>query len=277
MHKLILGDNIEEMKKMDDQSVDSVCTDSPYPCIKREYGIWTEAEWHEMMANVIKEVRRILKPSGSAMFVLQANHETPGKVRPWLWEFLAKYSKEWNMIQDVFAWNYTCMPTTHCSRKYGLMRPSVKIVAWFGPIDCYKNQDAILWEQADANKAHKLSNRALKKYPSGSSMREGRCIQTANDRGGSTPFNMVPISSGTGKKQKSVHGAATPMALSRWMVSYITPPGGVVLDPFAGSATIGEAALMHGFQYIGIERIEEYYQEASNRLSEFQSSLESIL
>ena len=276
-YSLIHGECIAELKKLPDQSVDSVCTDPPYPHIVREYGIWTEKEWQGMMDSVITELKRVLKPSGSAMFVLQANHETPGKVRPWLWDFLAKYSKEWGMVQDVYAWNYTCMPTTHCSRKYGLMRPSVKMCAWFGPSDCYKNQDAILWEQADANKAHKLSNRALKKYPSGSSMREGRCIATANERGGSTPFNLIPISSGNGKKSGSSHGAATPIDLCRWMVNYITPPGGVVLDPFSGSATIGVAAINHGFRYIGIERKEEYFKEATVRLNDFSSSMESIL
>ncbi len=276
-YKLIHGECIAELKKLPDQSVDSVCTDPPYPHIVREYGIWTEDEWNAMMDLVIVELRRVLKPSGSAMFVLQANHETPGKVRPWLWDFLSKYTKEWGMVQDVYAWNYTCMPTTHCSRKYGLMRPSVKMLCWFGPPDCFKNQDAILWEQADANKAHKLSNRALKKYPSGSSMREGRCIATANERGGSTPFNLIPVSSGNGKKAGSSHGAATPMGICEWMVNYITPKDGVVLDPFSGSATIGVAALKHRFQYIGIERKDDYFAEASVRLAETSASMESIL
>lgn len=275
--KLHFGDNLSHLKSIKNESIDSVVCDPPYPCINRSYGYWTEDEWHKMMDATIVECRRVLKTSGSAIFVLQPNHETPGQLRPWLWEFLAKYSKEWGMVQDIYAWNYTCMPTTHCSRKYGLMRPSVKICAWFGPHDCYKNQDAILWEQADSNKAHKLSNRALKRYPSGSSMREGRCIATTNERGGSTPFNMIPISSGNGKKKGSKHGAATPVDLCRWMVNYITPKGGVVLDPFMGSGTIGVAALMHGFKYIGIEKEKEYYKEAESRLSEVAEKQDSCL
>jgi DNA modification methylase len=276
-YQLILGDNVEEMEKLADNSIDAVVTDPPYPMINREYGVWTEEEWAAMMEKVIKQIRRVLKPTGSAMFVLQPNHETPGKVRPWLWDFLAKYSREWNLVQDIYSWNYTCMPTTHCSRKYNLLRPSVKMVVWLGPIDCYKNQDAILWEQADANKAHRLSNRALKKYPSGSSMREGRCISTANERGGSTPFNLIPISSGNNKKKGSSHGAATPMDLCRWMVNYITPVGGTILDPFAGSATIGEAALKHGFNYLGIERMQTYYDEANIRLRGVEKTLADFI
>lgn len=275
-YNLIHGDCLSEIKKIENSSIDSVVCDPPYPEIQREYGVWTEPEWHTLMDSIIPEIKRVLKPHGSAIFILQPNHETPGSVRPWLWEFLAKYSKEWNLIQDIYAWNFTCMPTTHCSRKYGLLRPSVKMCVWLGPIDCYKNQDAILWEQADANKAHKLSNRALKKYPSGSSMREGRCIATANERGGSTPFNLIPISSGNNKRQGSSHGAATPLDLCRWLVSYVTKPNGTVLDPFAGSGTIGEASIMHGFNYIGIERLKEYIDEAEIRLHNATVSHEII-
>lgn len=45
-----------------------------------------------------------------------------------------------------------------------------------------------------------------------------------------------------------------PLALLRWLARLITPPGGVILDPFAGSGTTLEAALLEGFPVIGIER-----------------------
>lgn len=40
----------------------------------------------------------------------------------------------------------------------------------------------------------------------------------------------------------------------RWLVRLVTPPGGLILDPFAGSGTTVEAALLEGFRVIGIER-----------------------
>jgi DNA modification methylase len=40
----------------------------------------------------------------------------------------------------------------------------------------------------------------------------------------------------------------------RWLVRLVTPPGGLVLDPFAGSGTTGEAALLEGFRCVLIER-----------------------
>lgn len=44
-----------------------------------------------------------------------------------------------------------------------------------------------------------------------------------------------------------------PLALMRWLVRLVTPAGGVVLDPFAGSGTTGEAAMLEGFDSILIE------------------------
>jgi DNA modification methylase len=181
------------------------------------------------------------------------------------------------MIQDVWWWNYTMMPTTHCARHNGLLRCSVKANVWLGPEDCYRNQDEILWEQSESNKAHKLSDRALKKYPSGSSMREGRCIETANERGGSTPFNLLPISSGSGKRKGSVHGAATPFTLCEWWVRYITPKGGTVLDPFSGTATVGLAAIENGRNYIGIEQMKEYHDEAVQVIADAKRKAEDSI
>lgn len=55
-----------------------------------------------------------------------------------------------------------------------------------------------------------------------------------------------------------VHPTVKPLALMRWLVRLVTPPGGVVLDPFAGSGTTVEAALLEGFDVIGIEREPTY-------------------
>lgn len=52
------------------------------------------------------------------------------------------------------------------------------------------------------------------------------------------------------------HGAYTvkPLALMRYLVRLVTPPGGIVLDPFAGSGTTLQAASEEGFNWIGIEK-----------------------
>lgn len=64
----------------------------------------------------------------------------------------------------------------------------------------------------------------------------------------------------------NVHPTVKSVALMRWLARLITPPGGLVLDPFAGSGTTGVACIEEGFQFIGIEREDEYITVARARL-----------
>jgi len=54
----------------------------------------------------------------------------------------------------------------------------------------------------------------------------------------------------------------------RWLVRLVTPPGGTVLDPFAGSGTTLLAARAEGFGAVGIEREAEYVEIMRKRLEE---------
>lgn len=54
------------------------------------------------------------------------------------------------------------------------------------------------------------------------------------------------------------HPTVKPVALMRWLIRLITPPGGTILEPFAGTGTTGEAAALEGFACIMIERHEPY-------------------
>lgn len=72
----------------------------------------------------------------------------------------------------------------------------------------------------------------------------------------------------TAERDGTTHPTVKPLALMRWLVRMVTPPGGTVLDPFAGSGTTLLAARSEGFQSIGIERDPEYVRQASHRLSQ---------
>lgn len=64
------------------------------------------------------------------------------------------------------------------------------------------------------------------------------------------------------------HDTPKPLALMRWLVRLVCPPGGTVLDPFAGSGTTLLAARAEGFGGIGIEQHEPYARIAAARLDE---------
>jgi len=60
--------------------------------------------------------------------------------------------------------------------------------------------------------------------------------------------------------------AVKPLALMRWLVRLVTPPGGTVLEPFAGSGTTVEACIVEGFQCIAIEREADYLPLITQRI-----------
>ena len=65
---------------------------------------------------------------------------------------------------------------------------------------------------------------------------------------------------------KIQHPTVKPVALMEWLVTLVTPPNGVVLDPFAGSGTTLQAALNEGFDPIGVEQDADYIQLINKRL-----------
>lgn len=99
-----------------------------------------------------------------------------------------------------------------------------------------------------------------------------------NDSGGASRFFPVfKYQAKAPKKERPVieredgtkiqHPTVKPVALMEWLVSLTTPPGGVVLDPFAGSGTTLQAAINKGFTPIGIEQDAEYIQLINKRLT----------
>jgi hypothetical protein len=67
--------------------------------------------------------------------------------------------------------------------------------------------------------------------------------------------------------RRNNHPTVKPIDLMRWLVRLVTPPGGTICDPFAGSGTTGIAAALEGFDFIGIEREAEYVEIAKARIA----------
>ena len=63
----------------------------------------------------------------------------------------------------------------------------------------------------------------------------------------------------------------------RWLVRLVTPPNGIVVDPFAGSGSTGCAAILEGFRFVGIELESEYVKIAQARLDFWREHGEDAL
>jgi len=67
--------------------------------------------------------------------------------------------------------------------------------------------------------------------------------------------------------RRNHHPTVKPTDLMRYLCRLVTPPGGIVLDPFAGSGSTGKACAVEGFRFIGIEREAEYCEIARARIA----------
>jgi site-specific DNA-methyltransferase (adenine-specific) len=104
-----------------------------------------------------------------------------------------------------------------------------------------------------ANLIHDGSDEALAAFPGeadGSAARYFYCAKASkSDRG-----------DGNG------HPTVKPTDLMRYLCRLVTPPGGLVMDPFMGSGSTGKAAMLEGFRFVGIEREAEYLAIARARI-----------
>ena len=86
--------------------------------------------------------------------------------------------------------------------------------------------------------------------------------------GGHGNKELDPISVAMGSQRVSAnhHPTVKPTDLMRYLCRLITPPGGLVLDPFCGSGSTGKGAVLEGFRFIGIEQDAEYIEIARRRI-----------
>lgn len=90
----------------------------------------------------------------------------------------------------------------------------------------------------------------------------------ATDRkNGSAGLSSPRAGAGRTGGARNTHPTVKPVDLMRWLVRLVTPPGGLVLDPFAGSGSTGVACLHEGFRFLGVELEEAYLRIARERLT----------
>ena len=94
-----------------------------------------------------------------------------------------------------------------------------------------------------------------------------------NDSGSAARFFYCAKTSKRERGEGNNHPTVKPIALMSYLCRLVTPPGGIILDPFMGSGSTGIAALQEGFRFIGIERELEYMAIARRRIEKIESKL----
>ncbi len=99
-----------------------------------------------------------------------------------------------------------------------------------------------------------------------------------NDTGGASRYFYVAKADASERPRVNgtAHPTVKPLSLMRWLVRLVTPPGGTVLEPFAGSGTTVEACIVEGFQCIAIEREADYLPLIRQRIDRRRDPVEAL-
>ena len=121
-----------------------------------------------------------------------------------------------------------------------------------------------LFPQTGASKSTPRNNGEFKSVAKGRDL--PHVTHGHDDNGGSAARFFYCAKASKKDREGSTHPTMKPTALMRYLCRLVTPPEGIVLDPFMGSGSTGKAAMLEGFQFIGIERDEEYMEIAKARI-----------
>lgn len=100
---------------------------------------------------------------------------------------------------------------------------------------------------------------------------EGMDLKVAGGMQGRNDGSMGSIT-----MSRNHHPTVKPADLMRYLCKLVTPPNGIVLDPFMGSGSTGKAATLEGFSFIGIEREAEYIAIAEARINAVMTIFDTI-
>jgi site-specific DNA-methyltransferase (cytosine-N4-specific) len=275
--KAYCADSLTLMRDMAPNSIDLVITSPPYALhFKKEYGNADQANYINWFTPFAKEILRILKPAGS--FVLNIGGTwTPGKPTRSLYHFrlLLHLCDEigFHLCQEFFWYNPAKLPAPAewVNVRRIRVKDSVEYIYWLGKTTNPKADNTKVLQRYSEDMLRLIRRGVTKTVrPSGHNIKE----TFAQDRGGSIPGNLIACGNNESnsnylsllKKQKrKIHPARFPAELPRFFINFLTEPGDLILDPFAGSNTTGYVAESLDRRWIAIEISPEYVEDSRVR------------
>jgi len=114
--------------------------------------------------------------------------------------------------------------------------------------------------------ANRSDNGRKTKNTFGTFAKNAPCV-ARKDVGSAARFFYCARASSSDRGAGNSHPTVKPTALMRYLVRLVTPQGGIVLDPFAGSGSTGKAAALEGYYFVGIEQQAEFAEIAERRIA----------
>ncbi len=282
IYKTVLGalycaDSLEFMRQLPDDSVDLVVTSPPYALhFKKEYGNASQQEYIAWFLPFAREIKRIIKPSGSFVLNIGGSWQPGVPVRSlYHYRVLLALVDEtgYDLAQEFFWFNPAKMPAPAewVNVRRIRVKDSVEYIFWFvkDPMAQADNRKVL---QPYSDDMKRLIKRGVKQ-----TIRPSGHVITgtfASDRGGSIPSNLIQCGNNESNSAyvknsriagNKIHPARFPAELPRFFMEFLTNPGDLVLDPFAGSNTTGHVAERLKRRWLGVELREDYAQESRLR------------
>ncbi len=236
--KLVLGDCLDEMAKMDDMCVDHVICDLPYwKVVKDEFdNQWnTLSDYLIWVEKIISEYARLLKMNGN-LFLF-----TSRQYNRYICNILDKYFTE----KRIIIW---------CRKRGFNNTRGHALASGYEPICYYTKGNGVF------NNIKIKPDTSRKEYTDGF-LKDGVCLSDVWTDIPALPHNA---------KEKTCHPTQKPLALMERIVCLGTNPDDTVLDNCMGSGTTGEACLNLGRDFIGIESNADYFNIAKQRLDKIK-------
>ena len=268
-----LGDSLKLIREMPDESVDLVVTSPPFALLRQKaYGNKEQSEYVDWLCEFGEEVLRVLRDTGSFVLDLGGAYKRGVPVRSlYQYRVLLRLCDEtgFHLAEEFFWHNPAKLPSPieWVNKRKIRAKDSVDTVWWLSKME---------WPKADVRRVVVPYSERMKKLlrnpegfyspkkrPSGHDI--GRRFETEN-KGAILP-NLLQIanteSNSTYLRLAKIlgiqrHPARFPPGLPKFFVSFLTDPGDLVVDIFAGSNTTGRAAEELGRRWIAMEIDKDY-------------------
>ena|SRR3984957_15909867 len=272
------ADALTFLRELPDDSVSLVITSPPYALRRQKaYRNVSAAEYNDWFWPFTEEVYRVLRPDGSFVFeVGPAWQKGTGTRSLFLYELILRLCGTFHLCQEFYWYNPSRLPSPaeYVTIRRTRVKDAVNVVWWLS-----KTQSP----RADNRRVLRPYSQSMRRL-----MREG--VQTTRrpsehvisavfdrDNGGAIPPNLLEIPNTTSRDSYlsrcreaglPIHPARFPLALPEFFVRFLTEPGDLVLDPFAGSNVTGRVAETLERRWLACEINADYVAGSRFRFAE---------
>lgn len=278
-----VADSLEMLTQLPDNSVNLVMTSPPFALQrKKDYGNKEQHEYIDWLAEFASLVYQKLTPDGSFVVDLGGAYQKGVPVRSlYNYRVLIKFCDEigFHLAEEFFWFNPSKLPSPieWVNKRKIRTKDSVNTVWWLSKSEWPKaNVSNVLTEYSDRMKKLIKNPEA---YYSPAKRPSGHDIGSSfgKDNGGAIPSNLlqIPNSEASSKYLKlckevgiKAHPARFPAKLPEFFIRFLTEPGDLVVDIFAGSNTTGYVAEKEKRHWLAFEQLPEYLEASLFRFLE---------